>query len=266
MQSTLRIAVAVALFIGVGTPASGQPAAATLISPAADVSGSTVAFTWTSAPTATWYHLWLGRSDSTFVMEQWYTAEHAGCAAGGTCTITVTPPIDAGAFIWYIRTWAPSGYGPWSLAHMFTVNKPPPAWSTKLPPSRRFTVVLDGLAVLDNETGLVWQRTPSTAAIDGDLSRGMCIGASTGSRAGWRLPTAAELRSLIDVNQSDPSLPPGHPFVLPADTRQYWSDTQSTATETRSFVVDFTTANVFVHLPSVTNRVWCVRGASAAGS
>src|SRR5215470_9380827 len=38
----------------------------------------------------------------------------------------------------------------------------PPAWSQKLPAAQRFEVVLDGAAVLDHETGLVWEKSPST--------------------------------------------------------------------------------------------------------
>ena len=36
----------------------------------------------------------------------------------------------------------------------------PPVWSQILPASERFELVLDGKAVLDKETGLVWERTP----------------------------------------------------------------------------------------------------------
>ena len=34
----------------------------------------------------------------------------------------------------------------------------PPSWYQKLSASKRFSVVLDGAAVLDKETGLVWKK------------------------------------------------------------------------------------------------------------
>jgi hypothetical protein len=103
-MTTLRISLIATLFALASTSATAQPGAVALISPVSDVNGTTIAFTWQSAPTATWYHFWLGKADTTLVMEQWYTAAHAGCETGGTCTITVTPPVTAGAFIWHIRT------------------------------------------------------------------------------------------------------------------------------------------------------------------
>src|SRR5687768_10756564 len=41
------------------------------------------------------------------------------------------------------------------------VNRLPPAWSEILPPATRFSLVLNNAAVLDRETGLVWERAPA---------------------------------------------------------------------------------------------------------
>jgi hypothetical protein len=260
-----RIAVIAALVTLTAASATAQPGAATLISPSSDVNSTTIAFTWQSAPTATWYHFWLGKADTSLVMEHWYTAEHAGCASGGTCAITVTPPVTAGAYIWHIRTWSGAGYGPWSPAHLFTVREVVQAWSGTLPPSRRFTVVLNGQAVLDNETGLVWQRnagafTPkrwSSVQID-------CVLAYIGGRSGWRVPSIAELKSLIEPTANTPALPVGHPFLLPAE-RNYWSQTQLTGSGTYWVVsIDSGNAGSSPDDAAILYRTWCVRGGTAS--
>jgi hypothetical protein len=260
-----RICLAAALFTLASTSAAAQPTAATLISPSSDVNGTTIAFTWQSAPTATWYHFWLGKADTSLVMEQWYTAEHAGCSTGGTCTITVTPPITAGGFIWHIRTWSSAGYGPWSPAHMFTMRDVTQAWSGTLPASRRFTIVLNGEAVLDNETGLVWQRTPGATLHQWQFTRSICGVSNTGGRFGWRVPTMAELASLMDPAAFNPSLPPGHPFVV-AGSLNVWSQTTSTQVDNYAFLVSFSAGSISQTIYSFEARVWCVRGGTSPAS
>jgi|GEM_PF-1121865 len=81
----------------------------------------------------------------------------------------------------------------------------------------RFEVVLEGnmfegKAVLDKETGLVWQWSPSKDRVSWDYAKTFCLQASTGNRFGWRLPTVEEFRSLLIPGQYNPSLPVGHPF------------------------------------------------------
>jgi hypothetical protein len=261
MQMILRTLTLTPIVILVlfATPALGQPGPATLIAPSADVVGSTIAFTWQSSATATWYHFWLGKADTTLVMEQWYTAEHAGCAGGGTCTITLTPPITAGTFIWHIRTWASSGYGPWSTAHMFTMRDVVQAWSGQLLPSRRFTLVLGDEGVLDNETGLVWQRTPSAVNWEWGNAVRHCVQASTGLRSGWRIPAIAELRTLTDFTRLNPALPVGHPFL---DVQgYYWTTSLYTLAANHYYIAEFT--DRFIgggQITGATHKAWCVRG------
>jgi hypothetical protein len=88
-------------------------------------------------------------------------------------------------------------------------------------------------AVLDRETGLVWDRAPDAVARDWFRAARDCLNLSKGGRRGWRLPTAAELASLVDPTvTAAPVLPAGHPFVnvqtdltSPATINYYWSST-----------------------------------------
>src|SRR4051812_39862727 len=82
---------------------------------------------------------------------------------------------------------------------------PYPAWDETLPASTRFIVLtnMNSQAVLDRETGLVWERTPDLTLPTG-LTRKwvdahvICNIKTVGNRQGWRLPTVHELASLID--------------------------------------------------------------------
>ena len=59
-------------------------------------------------------------------MEQWYTAEEAGCAGGtGTCAITPVITLSVGNYEWWIQTWNDAGYGEWSSSLKFLYGSPP---------------------------------------------------------------------------------------------------------------------------------------------
>jgi hypothetical protein len=263
MMRIHECSLAVAILCVLATPALGQPAAVTLIAPSTDVPNGTIAFSWHSTTGATWYQLWLGTLSGSLVTEQWYTAEHAGCASGATCNIVVTPPTASGAFVWYIRGWGPSGYGPWSAPHLFTIKDPPLTWAHKLPASRRFTLVFNGEGVLDHETGLVWQRFVSTITETFSGAANRCAMTSVDGRWGWRPPTVAELTSLFEPGLN-PTLPAGHPFSL-SSARVFWSQTMVPLSTTHAFGANFEFATPAQIPVQSSFPVWCVRGGSAAG-
>jgi len=142
-----------------------------------------------------------------------------------------------------------------------------PAWAQKLACAAssncpRFIVLADwnSEAVLDRETGLVWERSPSTTAFTWIDARNQCASRTTGERKGWRLPSVHELGSLIDPTHSDPALSSGHPF-LTVQSSIYWSATIS-ADPTRgpAWGVLFSDGQVGDGLKSPSNLIWCVRG------
>src|SRR5229473_2755731 len=128
-----------------------------------------------------------------------------------------------------------------------------PAWDQKLQCDTqatcpRFIVLLnwnsDG--VLDRETGLVWERSPSTSTFEWGNAQGHCNTLNVGNRKGWRLPTIQELASLVDgdpANTSSPRLPAGHPFSN-VQSSFYWSATTSAAFTGNAWYVFFTNGGV----------------------
>lgn len=149
----------------------------------------------------------------------------------------------------------------------------PPLWDKVIPRAqKRFKVLRQfaGEAVLDKETGLVWERTPGAEGVPWDGSWiqapvpvgaiARCTTKFVGGRSGWRLATIEELASLLDPVATNPALPPGHPFVG-IQAGRYWSLTP--APGMAAYVVDFIDGEIQTYLMNDLGRVWCVRGGHA---
>ena len=95
-------------------------------------------------------------------------------------------------------------------------------------------------AVLDRETGLVWEKSPDTTIHNWGGALFTYTRRPTGNRKGWRLPSMPELASLIDpsVTAPGPTLPPGHPFTN-VQSDFYWSATAEADVPTIAWGVGF---------------------------
>lgn len=142
-----------------------------------------------------------------------------------------------------------------------------PSWSSQINATKRFTVLtaFGGAAVLDTETGLVWEQSPSISIGTWGTARNRCNQFSIGGRFGWRLPTIQELASLIDpINTGgNPDLPPGHPFSN-VQSSHYWSATTFADDASLAWHVNFHLGDVEVLGVKSSSLffVWCVRGGS----
>jgi hypothetical protein len=156
----------------------------------------------------------------------------ASLSMGGAALAQAFPPaIDLPESIPTVMP-LPTGFYPPTVAP--TASAPflaSSAWSQTLAPNVRFVILsnFNHDAVLDRETGLVWARRTVKESEAGFFAGLVCRSLVIGNRMGWRLPTMAELQSLVDpsqpVTQSVPRLPAGHPFVLSTDEPRlpYWS-------------------------------------------
>ena len=141
---------------------------------------------------------------------------------------------------------------------MKTLDEIPPAWSQKLPAAQRFVLVLDGEAVLDKETGLVWEKSPDTTQRFWSNAIYYTNNKVVGGRKGWRMPTLEELASLVDPTQSIPALPNGHPFTN-IQLWQYWSSTTDVLSASFAATVRFNDGLVnYFNKTTFTSNVWCV--------
>jgi hypothetical protein len=93
-----------------------------LSTPGGMLLGDRYTFTWTRVPGATYYQLWV-TDHGGHVRNQWFTAAETRCAATeAICSVTVVWQFQTGSANWWVRAWAPSVYGAWSLAQTFWVG------------------------------------------------------------------------------------------------------------------------------------------------
>jgi hypothetical protein len=101
--------------------------------------------------------------------------------------------------------------------------------------SSRFRCVLSNQAVLDVETGLVWERDIDTGAfLNWHAANAGCQGQEIGARRGWRVPSYEEIASL-----TEPSFPSSHPFTNVAFDTNYWTATTVDSVTSTALVITF---------------------------
>jgi hypothetical protein len=157
-----------------------------------------------------------------------------------------------------------------------TMNAPyyaNPSWDQQLPAAQRFIVLenWNNQAVLDRETGLIWERQPVIEVFPWAIAMEQCHRRFISHRKGWRLPSVEELNSLLDDTQSNPALPAGHPFLGIGGSDQFWTTTQleqqSPPFGPAPYIVSMFDATITEgSLPDLSNRFWCVRGGSATAN
>jgi hypothetical protein len=135
----------------------------------------------------------------------------------------------------------------------------------------RFVVLanMNSDAVLDRETGLVWERRPDSNVGSISQAEASCVAKVIGNRKGWRLPTISELQTLVDPSATSPALPDGSPFenVSFSLFSAYWTSTVASSANfgpgNDVFALSFFgngAASVLSNRTSGINLKWCVRG------
>jgi hypothetical protein len=249
---------------------AAPPAAATLVAPSGVIPNGSVTFTWQAADGATFYYLQVNDATASPRFTLWYPAGQACPANSATCSVNLTTGWADGAAIWWIQTWNTDGFGPWSAGMRFAVRSIPGAWSQGVAASDRFQLVMGGAAVLDRETGLVWQRdsAPSSEFPATWLNAlNNCTLSVLGNALGWRLPSHEELGSLVDFSRTGPALPAGHPFTNvrfgPSD--YYWTATTYQPDPNDAHLMWFGSGTAVAPSQKFqAHWVWCVRGGAGA--
>jgi hypothetical protein len=140
---------------------------------------------------------------------------------------------------------------------MKTLDEIPGSWHRTLSATgsdpcntARFRCVMNNEAVLDLETGLVWERDlgPPNAPTDWYNAQQTCWAIEIGGRGGWRLPKVEEIGSLHP-------LPSGHPFLNV--NSENWTATISPYNNIWAYTFPVTP---LVKPLTDLHDYWCVRG------
>jgi len=132
-------------------------------------------------------------------------------------------------------------------------------------PSPRFTDNTDG-TVTDNLTGLMWAQDANLAGLRTWANALTYVDTlNIDIYADWRLPNRNELRSLIDYEQFNPSLPTGHPFtnVRSAAGEFYWSSTTAAYSTGNAWIIGVRDGYLGSSNKTFTRYLWPVRGTTA---
>jgi hypothetical protein len=127
--------------------------------------------------------------------------------------------------------------------------------------SDRFTCLFGDTVVRDNETGLVWDRSPE-ANTQASWQRAIdhCVEREVDGQKGFHLPMIEQLTSLAPLVATDLN---SGPFsnVQSAD---YWSASSRAGIPVSAWVVNFSGGILFSSGKGIDNKhAWCVRGGQA---
>jgi hypothetical protein len=260
--SFARLLLGVAFSVSLGWGTGTARAAITSISPsnASTLTDASQLISWTGSSDITEYWLYVGTSVGG--------QDILNSGSLGTSTSTMVSNLTTNGSTLHVRLWHFEGgnwlntdftYTPFAVPSENEMSRVPP-WAQVLPAELRFVPILGDAAVLDKETGLVWEQSPQTTTHQWSDARLECMSRTVYGRKGWRLPAVNELASLIDMANTDPTLPTGHPFsnVLPS---HYWSATTGADIPTLAWDAHFGNGEVTRNTKPSYLFVWCVRGA-----
>lgn len=135
---------------------------------------------------------------------------------------------------------------------------PNPA-TTGLPNPTDYNINTGQGTVIDNVTKLMWQRSISASSFTWGDAKIYCNGLNLAGFAGWRLPTAIELISLVDFTK------PQNTSTIDADafpntpTDWFWTATPLAKVPTSAWIVSFGSGDSSGNDGGAMFRVRCVR-------
>jgi len=110
--------------------------------------------------------------------------------------------------------------------------------------------------VKDSVTDLLWQRTVDGTPRKWADASTYCAGLNVGGLTGWRLPTAIELLSIVDLGRYDPAIDT-ESFNMPAVT-SFWSSSAYARVQGWAWYLEFKSGTLADNGPDASYSVRCV--------
>jgi hypothetical protein len=134
-------------------------------------------------------------------------------------------------------------------------------WDTNYSPDSRFVMLaaFANAAVLDKNTGLVWERAPDVTNQSWSSALAYCVNKGVGGTHGWRLPSIVELTSLAET-APEPFVPPSAFVFATLPSAGIWSATTNASFPSNAWYVDVSGAGAPTIDKSAGLVAWCVRG------
>lgn len=130
-------------------------------------------------------------------------------------------------------------------------------WDTNNPSASRFVTAFIG-AVLDKNTGLVWEQAPDATTRTWPAATSYCANKPVGGTVGWRAPSVIELKSVQDPSLAAPFVPAS--VFTGVQSSGYWSASSIAGEPTSAWAVSFGDGVVGNGVKAAAGPVWCVRG------
>ncbi len=136
-----------------------------------------------------------------------------------------------------------------------------PVWGNLPYSPAGFSDNADG-TVSDTDTGLTWQQAdPAGVTYTWDQANQFCITSKLANVTDWRLPTLAELSTLIDFNKLNPATTN---LLQTNVSLGYWSATPLANGAGNAWSISFVVGDEAPAMLSSKNHVRCVRGTTAS--
>ena len=241
--------------------------------PGSTLTTTTVTFHWSAGSAVDTYFLGVGSSLSNVNGSSSWGNIHTSSTTNTSETVNGIPIDGNTLYVWlwwkigtswshyeFIYQTQTSGGGGGGGGGGGSGTGCPDAWD-KILTTDRYELVMGDEAVRDNETCLVWERTPSEEIMTWFAAQAHCARKVVGGRRGWHLPTVEEMTSVFDPAYVTPALPSDHPFQLTPSW--YWSSTTYYSTTSQAWEVSAYSGDAGPwdkQSLGGQDRAWCVRG------